>query len=338
MLSFRSMLKLSMILTIPSLVLAQEPRLVEVRPLSEIASYPLRSAPATVISLNQPQISAEISARLESLPVKVGDRVAAGEILAQLDCRETSLSRRSAEAQQQVAAAHLDLARARLNRAEPLVVNQLLSQDDLDSRRTELQAAEAQAQDTQARLELARLQESRCTIRAPFDALVLERSAQSGQWLSPGTPVISLLDMSRIEISAQVFVADAQFIDAETDLALEVNGQNFAVRLRTLLDAIDPTTRNREARFEFMTQASLIGAAGKVSWRDPRPHVPPQLLLERDGALGIFLLRQNRASFLSLPDAQPGRNNPIDLPLDTLVVVEGHLGLRDGDPAIAEPR
>lgn len=311
--------------------LAQTAKPVSVSPLSAVASYPQRSAPATVISLNQPQISAEISARLQSFPALVGDRVSQGDILARLDCRELEHSLDSAKAQVANTEARLTLAKSRLNRAQTLNANQLLSQDDLDSSRTELSALEANLQSAQAQQATAQLGVDRCSIRAPFDALVLERHAQTGQWLSPGTPVVALQDLSRIEISAQIFTSDAELIDDNTLFEIETNGQRTAVALRTLVDSIDPTTRNREARFVFTQNPTLVGAAGKVFWRDPRPHLPPELLIERDGQLGAFIVREGKAEFFPIAGAQPGRSNPVSLDPDTTVVTDGFLGLVDGD-------
>ena len=177
----------------------------------------------------------------------------------------------------------------------------------------------------------AQLNVDRCSIRAPFDALVLERYAQIGQWLSPGTPVISLQDVSRVEISAQIFTEDAALINGSTQFELEANGRRYPVELRTLVDAIDPMTRNREARFEFTQAATLVGAAGKISWQDPRPHLPADLIIERSGRLGAFVMRNGRAEFVPIPGALPGRSNPVALDPNTRVVTDGYLGLIDGD-------
>lgn len=310
---------------------AQTAKPVSVASLSDIASYPQRSAPATVISLNQPQISAEINARMQSFPALVGDRVSQGDLLARLDCSELELGLDSATAQVASAEARLELARSRLNRTQSLSANQLLSQDDLDSSRTELSATQANLQVARAQRATAQLDVDRCDIRAPFDGLVLARLAQVGQWMSPGVPVVALQDLSRVEISAQIFTSDAELISNGTEFEMEANGRLTPIMLRTLVDSIDPTTRNREARFLFSQYPTLIGAAGKVIWRDPRPHLPPELLVERSGQLGTFIVRDNQAVFFPVAGAQPGRSNPVSLDPDTTIVTDGFLGLLDGD-------
>ena len=89
------------------------------RPLAEVLIYPERSAPATVESLNDADLSAEITARIERILVRVGDEVAAGDALVELDCRDY----RSRLAAQQAALRQLEaqhrLAASQLERAQP---------------------------------------------------------------------------------------------------------------------------------------------------------------------------------------------------------------------------
>jgi RND family efflux transporter MFP subunit len=305
-------------------------------PLSSIATYPLRSAPASVISLNEPAISAQLNARLEQLLPLVGQRVKRNEVLARLDCREFELNKRTAEAQLANVDARLALAETRLERTRSLVADQLVPQEQMDARNAEVQALAADRRAAAATVDLAELQVERCTLRAPFDALVTERSADVGQLLVPGTPVAKLLDLSQVEITARIPTTDTQRITDTTEFALNANSKEYPIVLRILLDAIDPTTRNREARFAFAGEPALIGSAGKIIWRDPRPHVDPELLVERNGQLGIFTIRDGNSLFIPLQDAQPGRSNPVDLPLTSQIVTEGYLGLTNGEPVLAK--
>lgn len=59
------------------------PRSVGVRNLDEIAVFPRRSAPATVVSLNDSRLSSEIRARIQRIPVLAGQTVKPGETLVE---------------------------------------------------------------------------------------------------------------------------------------------------------------------------------------------------------------------------------------------------------------
>lgn len=308
---------------------AQTP--VSVAPLSELAVYPDRFAPATVISLNEPLISAQITAQIDLVPVRVGDMVEAGDTLVELDCTEYELGRESAQASLESAEAQYEQAKNNLERAQSLVSNQLISVENLESSQTSLDTLSASARAARASLELNRLYESRCDIKAPFDALVLDRMASVGQLATPGTPIASILDLSSLEISAQIFSGDADQFNQGLELYFESNGNHYPVEINNLVEALNSTTRNREARLNFVNESALPGSSGKIYWSDPRPHLPPDYAVERDGNLGFFVAEGQRARFQILQGAQQGRSNPVYLPLSTQVIVEGYAGLSDGD-------
>jgi RND family efflux transporter MFP subunit len=304
---------------------------VSVVPLSELAVYPDRFAPATVVSLNQPMLSAQITAQIDQVPVRVGDMVTAGDVLVKLDCSDYELGREASEASLESTEARYELAQLNLERAQSLVANQLISIESLDSSRTELSALSAELKASRANLNINRLQESRCDIKAPFDALVLERLASVGQLATPGTPVASILDLGSVEISAQIFSGDTAQFNEYLKLQFEANSRLYPVKLTNLVAALDSATRNQEARLVFTEEPALPGSSGKIIWNDPRVHLPASYLVERGGQLGFFVSDRNKARFHVIPAAQPGRLNPVDEPLGLMVVTEGYAGLSEGD-------
>lgn len=306
-----------------------------VQMLEALIYHPQRMAPATVVSLNEATVSAQLEARVAALPVLVGDRVAEGQTLVKLDCADYQINQRVAEAGLDSAAARLKLAENRLARARQLFRQQLTSQEDVDARDADRDALAADLEVREAERDRARLAVSRCDVKAPFEGLVAERLAAKGQLASIGTPLIALIDPRNIELSAQISVADAAQLSDVGTLNF-TSGQSWPVKVRELLNAVNPETRNREVRLVFTGPLPLPGVAGKLEWRDPRPFVPARFIVKRDGDFGLFLAANGKARFLALPGAQPGRDQPVELPLDTLVVAEGLATLRDGDELSAE--
>ncbi len=311
---------------------------VETAALGDIAQYPLRFAPATVVSLNQPNLSARIGSEITRIPVRVGDQVQPGDLLVELDCSDYELNRAAAAANLEATQSRLELARNQLARTQRLVADQLVSTQDLDASRTELEALTANLAANRAQLDINQLQFSRCQIEAPFEGLVVSRYASEGQLVSPGTPVVQLLDLSSLELSAQIFNSDALLLDQVDNLWFETGTGTYQVQLQVLVNALDPATRNREARLNFVGKAAMAGASGKLQWNDPRPHLPTQYQVERNGQLGFFVVENRAAHFVALESAQPGRSNPVELPLDAHLVVDGFAGLVEGDLVTEKPR
>lgn len=313
---------------------AAEPVPVKAAAFSQLAVHPQRSAPAVTLTLNDAPIAAQIAARIEAIPVRVGDVAGKGQLLVKLDCADYQLNRRQTQARLAALDARIELAGRKLERTRGLTKHQAVSEEILDEREADLKVLQADRMAAQAELETAKLNESRCTIHSPYQAVVTRRAAAEGQYASPGTVLVQIMDISDPEVSAQVFSGDVEQISADTGLYFEFVGKRHPVTLRAIVPAINSETRNREVRLVFKDQPALPGAAGKLVWRDPRAHVPGNLLLERGGVLGVFIVNDSHGKFFPLPSAQAGRASPADLPETANIVTEGRYALQDGDAVV----
>ena len=59
--------------------------------------------------------------------------------------------------------------------------------------------------------------------------------------------------------------------------------------------------------------------------------IPAEFLLRRDRQIGVFILAQDKAEFVALPDAEEGRPAELAMPSHTLLIDEGRQRLDDGD-------
>lgn len=296
----------------------------EAKPLGEIALYPQRAAQAQVVSLNESRLAAELSARVVSLPVEPGQSIARGAVVARLDCRDYELAVQGARAAMQAAEARARLMALQHARAVKLAGEGFLSAEALDSRQAELDALRAEVAVHGASLESARAATGKCVIRAPFPAIVVERLAQEGELATPGAPLVRLFDTSRIEVRAEVQVADAADLAAARDLRLVTPEASYELRLIRLSPAVTQSTRLIQARLRFSAAAARPGSSGRVVWRSGLPHVPPTLLVRRQGQLGVFVVDGATPRFVALPGAQEGRPARAEgLRADSRVVVSG---------------
>jgi hypothetical protein len=94
---------------------------------------------------------------------------------------------------------------------------------------------------------------------------------------------------------------------------------------------IDVSSRVVRARLTFVDEQAPIGSSGQLVWIESSGHLPVDLVVQRDGELGVFIAENNKAKFIALPDAQAGRPVDANLPQDTLVVSRGQGRLQDGD-------
>lgn len=198
-------------------------------------------------------VVSQVAGKVERIAVQEGERVRAGQVIAQLDSRERSAAVAQAEAavNERTEALHqaeaelratvptvkgagadirrihatLEEAQRNFQRTQQLARGNAATPQELDAARARLREAQAQlgslaanrdvasgraraalaavgsaraaVESSEAALQLARVQLQQATLVAPFEGVVVNRNVEEGEWVAPGTPVITLEDASR---------------------------------------------------------------------------------------------------------------------------------------------
>jgi RND family efflux transporter MFP subunit len=188
----------------------------------------------------QAEVAAETAGRVISTPVERGTRVAAGTVLVRISATEADASLREAEANAaqiearlgltsgepfnpaQVpevlnAKAALDLAEADFARIKSLLDQKVVSQAEYDQKRSAVEVARQQYQTAtngaqqsyrsllaaRARVDLARKTAADTAVKAPFAGLVAERLVSTGDYVTRGVKVATIvrIDPLRVELT-----------------------------------------------------------------------------------------------------------------------------------------
>jgi HlyD family secretion protein len=198
------------------------------------------SKAGTVESRRRATLSPEIGGLVVELAVREGARVRRGDLLMRLSPAEydanAALQSRAVEvarAAEREMCEGAQLAAREADRVEQLVASELVSPQRLDQARSArdtavagCEAARARARQADAALKLATVQQAKTVIRAPFDGIVAEVSAEVGEWITPAPPgvpippVIELIDPDQIYVSAPLDEVDSGKV--RTGLAVRV--------------------------------------------------------------------------------------------------------------------
>lgn len=315
---------------------AAEPQPVTWQPLGELLLRAEREAPATALSLNHSRIASEVAARVRTIPVQAGEVVEAGTVLIELDPHDAELALTRAQAAQAAVLARIRLAEFQLQRARELHKRDFASDDTLTQRETELEVLHAERAGVEAQVAAARRELDKCTVRAPYRAIVHERTAQLGELAAPGTALLMLIDVSRIEVSAQVQPKDSAALQTVAAVDFVASNGAHPLRLLRISPAIDRATRTQEARLQFVAEPAAPGTEGRIRWRGDSNLLPADLLSRREGRLGVFIAVGDTARFVILDQAQEGRPVAVDIAPDARVILEGRFGLQDGQKIVPQ--
>ncbi len=323
--------KNTILVLVSASALAADPVPVTVQRLGDLLVDSELRAPATVISANRALVTSEVSALIKNVPVDVGDMIRQGEVLVVLDDKNNRLMLTQAKARLAALRAQIAQATYRLDKAEELLEKSFISDDELLARQTDLAVLEANLQEQGVLIRIQELALSRTTIRAPFDASIVERQAQVGSYAMPGTVLMTIVQTDGREIDAEIDPRYAVALPAVSNLRFVSQGREWQVELARLSSVIETDTRILRARFKFPGDPAPIGLTGELVWSEATGLLPVAQIVQRGTTLGVFIANSSTAKFVQIPGAQEGRPAPVDLPPDTLVVVRGQARLQDGD-------
>ena len=313
-------------------LLMQEPTSVRAVAVEEVAFHPQSEVAGEVIAHWDSALGAEVSAVIESVLVDVADQVKAGTPLLRMDARVFELGVLQARAALQEAEAKRTLAQLQLDRAEKLIADAIISDDDYAQRRAELASTQAVVDMRRAQLQNAQLQLDKCEIKAPFDGFITQRWAQKGQWVQIGQPLFQIVDPHAAQVSVRLSESQRTSFITGTHHQFSCNGSAFSLSVDKVLPVFNAETRTAEARLKFVQKPAQPGQTGTVTWQSSELMVPAALLVSRGDHLGLMVVDGDKARFVHLKGAVEGRPAAVELALNTLIIDEGRLGLRDGDP------
>lgn len=287
---------------------------VSAEPLSNLVRIQSRSYPATVVSRNTAKISPKLNAEIVSMPFLVGDQVLKGQSLARLECDLFALETDAAKA-------GLDQAREELARIKALRKTNVASAQQF----TSVSVASRQAAVAYKR---AQLQVTYCDVAAPFDGVITHRIASLGDFAIAGAPIIGLVETGNTEVKVLLPVDVAASLPDVGNLFFKQTTSQHPLKLRTIVPVIDQITKTQEARLTT-SNALIPGGFGRLAWDTKTKFLPPDMLQQRDGKFGIFIVKDDRGIFHLLPDAVVGKATQINLPDSTQVITLGRHSLED---------
>lgn len=309
---------------------------------SAVHFFPERDAPAAAVARNESRLGAEIAARIAAIPVEVGQTVPRGAVVVQLDDADARLAVAQAEAALNSARARLALADSQLARARDLQKQDFISTEALAQRETETAVVRAEVATAEATLRSAQRMLEKAIVRAPFTGVVMSRPGQVGEIAQPGASLVVLKDAAPPEVTSPIPAELAAGLGPQVAFEFVAPGARYPLRLLRISPAVQAATRTREARLAFAGEAPPAGSEGRLHWRDPRPHLPPELVLQRSRngqvAAGVFVVENGRARFVPIAQAQAGRPAVSPLPAGARVVVSGQAALQDGQAIDAAAR
>jgi membrane fusion protein (multidrug efflux system) len=186
-------------------------------------------------------VKAKVAGELVAVPVREGEPVKRGQVLARIDQTEVQARVAARRADVSAARAQLDWAGKNRTTQKALLEKGFIAQTAYDNVQSNFEVAVARLRAAEAELVVAQKALGDSVLLAPFDGIVSLRHAQAGERVALDAKVVSVVDLSRLQLEAAVPASEIGRLQVGQPVAFRVDGfgaQSFAGRI----DRISPAT------------------------------------------------------------------------------------------------
>jgi RND family efflux transporter MFP subunit len=270
-----------------------------------VLAQPIRTGPAISGSLTPEKaatIRAEMSGSVVQTYAEAGQRVRAGQQLAQLDASVLRDQQISAQGAVNTAQSAYDIAQRELSRATTLEKAGAIAERDLEQARNAVTAARGQLATARAQLANINKQLDKASVQAPFAGVVSVRSVNAGDVVTPGTALYTVVDPGSMQLEASVPADALGDVRVGMPVDFTVNGypnRHFTGRITRVNPTADPTTRQVKILASIPNAGNtLVGglyAEGRVSSEThTAPMIPIAAVDERGLRPTVVRLRNGK--------------------------------------------
>jgi len=175
------------------------------------------------------RLSFRVAGNVEAIAVDVGDTVAPGDLIAQIDATPYELQVEQAQAAASQARAESRNARANYDRVTQLYENNTASRAELDAARAGNDSASAYSRSTRQQVQMARDQVEYCRLEAPVEGDIASIEVEVNENVSAGQPIVLLTSGTDTEAEVEVAIP-------ETVITRVVQGATVAVTFDAIPD------------------------------------------------------------------------------------------------------
>ena len=310
-------------------------------PTRDGATYELR-LPGSTAPLQATVLYARTSGYVKSYKIDIGDRVSAGQLLAEIESPETDEQLREARANLEQNRANLALSGQRLERVKALYEQRAAGRGELDDLTASNNSATAAVRVTEAVVARLGKEVSFQKVVAPFDGVVTQRNVDLGSLVTSGsansvTPLFRIEQTRVLRVFVDVPQTAAPSVAVGQTVRVEVReraGRKFEGKVVRTAGSVDPATRTLRTEIHVPNpQGELMaGAYAQVYLGVTDPRKPVRV------AAATLVIDAAGTQVVTVDKSNTARRKPVVLGRDFGKDVEVTGGLAGDERLVVSPR
>jgi RND family efflux transporter MFP subunit len=222
----------------------------------------------TIVSDNQKYIGARYMGYVKEIFVEIGDKVKREDTLFKMDSAEFDILKEQANLALEQAEILTDVYRSKLDeirREKALLRNRKddasFDWEDMNENlsitaehtQAMLKAMQAIVKNAAQKVKEISVISHYLEVKAPSDGIIVQKNLHVGDMVMPGFPVMILVDLSRLEIEAQISEADLLKVNEGDDVTFEIPSIKYKGRgrIKSIVPSANPMTHTFTIRISF---------------------------------------------------------------------------------------
>lgn len=250
------------------------------------------------------RIAAGSAGRVVKMNVDRGSTVKPNQVLAELDMSSASLSAAEAQKLAQNAKVQRDTARKDCERVQQLYDGGAISKSELDMRKSQCESADLSVETASLRVAMGAQAMRDASVRAPFAGTIDSRSTDVGEYLMPGSPIVTLVSIDRLRLEIVVPEAHLAKVGLDKTVSFHVAAypnRRFEGQVRVVGATVRPGTR------DVLVEASVDNGDGAlkpgmfatvevVTAETAMPVIPKSAIRQSGNLTHVFVVVAGRAN------------------------------------------
>jgi RND family efflux transporter MFP subunit len=291
-----------------------------------------------------------VSGYVDTVLVRPGAIVKHNDVIATLDCRDTSALSKQVGAQAKAVDALSTAAAAEASRVASLLKGQYVSQNEVDMKTADAASKNAQVAALRAQLADTTLKVDDCVLRSPFDGEIGDRFLDPGAFVRPGTAIATVVDRHLVRVTVDVPEEDFDAVAPGTDVSIHLlsTGRSLTAKISRRAPSADRGTRTAhvEIDIEDTDRVIPVWTTAEISLEVGKPIPATAIPITAASVHGpkatVYVVSGDvaHADVVKILGESGGSLflDPTQLPAGTSVVSEGRTVLSDGDHIAATTR
>ncbi|WP_455755737.1 efflux RND transporter periplasmic adaptor subunit [Sulfurimonas sp.] len=232
-------------------------------------------------------LASESSGVVSKLYVKEGDKVKKGDVLLKLESSilEAKVSAKKASLNSLIS--EQTKQKKDLERSKALLERNSISQSSYDTTFYTLEALDSQITSVRAELLSMKLELKKKRIKAPFDAIIVKRGVDVGEWVAVGSSVFTVVDPKSIEARVNIPSKLLYTVSKNQKFQAKIGTENIEVSIKTIVPLADKASRTFPIKLSINSKNKFIEGM-RIDVQIPTLKKEKAILVPRDAVIKRF--------------------------------------------------